>query len=71
VFVTHDALGLTPNPPRFAPQLADLATPSIAAFAEYVQQVASGQYPSSQQQYSMPPEEKAKFLHDAQTIPPA
>ena len=70
VFVTHDATGLTAHPPRFAPKLADLATPAIAAYADYVQQVASGLYPSADQQYSMPPEEKAKFLDHAATIPP-
>lgn len=70
VFVTHDALGLTAHPPRFAPRLADLASPAIAAYADYVQQVASGKYPSPDQQYSMLPEEKTKFLHDALTTPP-
>lgn len=63
VFVTHDALGLTPHPPRFAPRLADLASPSIAAYAEYVRQVLGGEYPSPEQQYSMPADERAKFLH--------
>jgi len=67
VFVTHDALGLTDHPPRFAPQLADLATPARAAFAEYVRQVVSGQYPGPDQQYDMPAEQKAKFLHDGMT----
>lgn len=62
VFVTHDALGLTPRPPRFAPHLADLASPAVAAYAEYVRQVVGGEYPSSDQQYTMPPEERAKFL---------
>lgn len=62
VFVTHDALGLTPRPPRFAPHLADLASPAIAAYAEYVRQVVGGEYPSADQQYSMPAEERAKFL---------
>lgn len=63
VFVTHDALGLSPHPPRFAPRLADLASPSIAAYAEYVRQVLGGEYPSPEQQYSMPAGERAKFLH--------
>lgn len=67
VFVTHDALGLTENPPRFAPRLGDLATPAVAAFAEYVRQVGGGEYPSPAQQYEMPADEKAKFLHAGQT----
>jgi 3-methyl-2-oxobutanoate hydroxymethyltransferase len=63
VFVTHDAVGLTPARPKFAPQLADLATPAVAAYSEYVRQVESGEYPAPQHQYSMPAEELAKFLH--------
>jgi 3-methyl-2-oxobutanoate hydroxymethyltransferase len=63
VFVTHDAVGLSPSRPRFAPQLGDLATPAKAAFAEYVKQVDSGEYPAPENQYEMSPEERAKFLH--------
>lgn len=63
VFVTHDAVGLTPARPRFVPQLADLATPAVRAYSEYVRQVESGEYPAPQNQYSMPAEELAKFLH--------
>jgi 3-methyl-2-oxobutanoate hydroxymethyltransferase len=63
VFVTHDAVGLTPAKPRFAPQLGDLATPAVAAYAEYVRQVGSGEYPGPQHQYEMQPDELAKFLH--------
>ena len=66
VFVTHDAMGLTPSAPRFAPKLGDLATPAVAAFSEYVRQVAAGEYPSPEQQYGMPSEELAKFLHDGE-----
>ena len=63
VFVTHDALGLSPSSPRFAPRLGDLAKPSLAAFAEYVRQVGSGEYPAPDQQYQMDAGERAKFLH--------
>ena len=69
VFVTHDALGLTENPPRFAPRLADLSTPAVAAFAEYVRQIVTGEYPSADQQYQMPADEKAKFLEIGKIIP--
>ena len=51
VFVTHDALGLTPKAPRFAPHLADMATPLKEAFARYVTMVASGEYPAGGQVY--------------------
>lgn len=67
VFVTHDALGLTQNPPRFAPQLADLAAPSIAAFSDFVRQVESGNYPAPEHQYGMIDGERAKFLFNGQT----
>lgn len=67
VFVTHDALGLTQSPPRFAPKLGDLAAPAVAAFAEYVRQVGSGQYPAPAQQYEMPAQERSKFLHGGET----
>jgi 3-methyl-2-oxobutanoate hydroxymethyltransferase len=63
VFVTHDAVGLTPSRPRFAPDLGDLATPARAAFAEYVRRVETCEYPAPENQYEMPPEELAKFLH--------
>jgi ketopantoate hydroxymethyltransferase len=71
VFVTHDALGLTPHPPRFAPHLAYLASPAIAAYAEYVRQVTNGEYPAAEHQYSMLPDERAKFLHKTATVAPA
>jgi 3-methyl-2-oxobutanoate hydroxymethyltransferase len=69
VFVTHDALGLTPNPPRFVPHLADLASPAIAAYAEYVRLVTTGEYPDGNQQYNMPADEKNKFLEQQETKP--
>lgn len=71
VFVTHDALGLTPQPPRFAPHLADLASPAIAAYAEYVRRVTTGEYPDSDHQYQMPADERAKFLHKTTSPTPA
>lgn len=71
VFVTQDALGLTPHPPRFAPNLADLATPAIAAYAEYVRQVTSREYPAGDHQYQMPADERAKFLHKTSSPAPA
>jgi 3-methyl-2-oxobutanoate hydroxymethyltransferase len=64
VIVTHDAMGLTPNPPRFAPRLADLATPAVAGFAQYVRQVRDGMYPSAEHEYQMEPGQRAQFLRD-------
>src|SRR5579863_10468775 len=63
VFVTHDAVGLTPAQPRFVPKLGDLATPALAAFEEYVRQIGGGQYPGPEHDYEMLPGELAKFLH--------
>jgi 3-methyl-2-oxobutanoate hydroxymethyltransferase len=51
VFVTHDALGLTPHRPRFVPDLADIASPLLAAFKNYVRQVSDGQYPAAEHNY--------------------
>ncbi len=62
VIVTHDALGLTPRPPRFVPRLGDLAAPAIECFADYVRRVREGQYPASEHNYEMPAAERQKFL---------
>ncbi len=66
VFVTHDAIGLTPNAPRFVPSLGDLAGPMKAAFGEYVRQVAAGEYPAAEHGYRMDDREKAEFLRRRQ-----
>lgn len=62
VVVTHDALNLTPSRPRFVPDLADLAGPATAAFAEFVRQVRDGSYPAPEHNYPMEPSERAKFV---------
>jgi 3-methyl-2-oxobutanoate hydroxymethyltransferase len=51
VFVTHDALALSPHRPRFVPMLGDLATPMLDAFKKYVQLVAAGKYPAPENNY--------------------
>jgi 3-methyl-2-oxobutanoate hydroxymethyltransferase len=62
VIVTHDGIGLSPHrPPRFVPQLGDIASVLKESFATYVNQVASGKYPAPEHQYEMPAEEKSKF----------
>ena len=60
VFVTHDALKLTPHAPRFVPQLADVGGIMRDAFAKYVQQVESGAYPAPEHTYAMSSETPAK-----------
>jgi 3-methyl-2-oxobutanoate hydroxymethyltransferase len=55
VFVTHDALGLTPRRPKFVPNLGDLATPMNEAFREYVRLVISGEYPAAEHNYNEKP----------------
>jgi 3-methyl-2-oxobutanoate hydroxymethyltransferase len=62
VVVTHDMLNLTQRPPKFAPQVGDLAKPMIESFQAYVRQVNSGAYPGPEHAYAMPAEEKAKFV---------
>jgi 3-methyl-2-oxobutanoate hydroxymethyltransferase len=62
VVVTHDAVGMTSNPPRFVPKLADLATPTLAAYEQYVKVIADGIYPAPQHEYEMEPAQKAEFL---------
>ena len=61
VVVSHDMLGLTPKAPKFVPVLGDVAQTLTGLFSEYVEQVASGDYPSEEHVYPMPLEEKAKF----------
>lgn len=61
VFVTQDALGLTPRPPRFVPRLGDLAGPMVRGFAEYVRRVTAGEYPAAEHNYAMPEAEKQRL----------
>jgi len=63
VIVTHDGIGLSEHRPRFAPTLGDVAQSMKAAFAAYVELVSTGRYPADQHQYSMLPEERARFLN--------
>jgi 3-methyl-2-oxobutanoate hydroxymethyltransferase len=52
VFVTHDALGLSPHRPKFVPTLGDLATPMLDAFRQYVRLVDEGKYPAPENNYA-------------------
>lgn len=51
VFVTHDALGLSPHRPKFVPTLGDVATPMLDALRSYVKMVAAGKYPAAENNY--------------------
>ncbi|HZL34066.1 MAG TPA: 3-methyl-2-oxobutanoate hydroxymethyltransferase [Tepidisphaeraceae bacterium] len=51
VFVTHDALGLTPHAPKFVPRLGNLTQPMIEYFSDYVRRVESAQYPTEEHAY--------------------
>ena len=62
VVVTHDALGLTPHRPRFVPTLIEMSQPLQEAFTAYVKNVMTGNYPTAEHDYVMPPAEKTKFL---------
>ena len=64
VVVTHDTLGLTPKPPKFAPRLGDLATPMTEFFREYVRRVTDGTYPAPEHGYAMPADQKQRFAED-------
>jgi 3-methyl-2-oxobutanoate hydroxymethyltransferase len=51
VFVTHDGLKLTAKPPRFAPELGDLATGIKNACLKYMQLINEGKYPGPEHLY--------------------
>jgi 3-methyl-2-oxobutanoate hydroxymethyltransferase len=61
VFVTSDALGFADAPARFVPKLADVATPTAAAYGEYVRRVESGEYPAAEHDYPMDQSEQAEL----------
>jgi len=67
VVVSHDTIGLTPRPPRFAPVVGDVATPLRAAFAEYARRIADGTYPGPEHAYAMQPGEAERLR--ATTMP--
>jgi 3-methyl-2-oxobutanoate hydroxymethyltransferase len=69
VVVTHDTMRLTSRPPRFAPQVGDVAGPMREALAEYVRRVTDGTYPAPEHAYVMPPAERERFLERQE--PPA
>lgn len=68
VVVMHDIAGLTSHPPRFAPAMGDLATPSKQVFAEYVRRIKSREYPGPEHTYEMPAGEREKFHRRGQAV---
>jgi 3-methyl-2-oxobutanoate hydroxymethyltransferase len=63
VVVTPDAIGLAPGRvAKFVPKLADVRPALVDAYAGYVRQVVTGQYPAPEHVYPMPPDERAKFV---------
>lgn len=67
VVVMHDLLGFSDHRPRFAPLLADIASPMRDAFSDYVRQIAEGLYPAAEHNYSMSADERRKFLASDKT----
>jgi 3-methyl-2-oxobutanoate hydroxymethyltransferase len=61
VVVTHDVLGLSARPPKFAPRLADVAAAMTEGFAAYIEHVQDGSYPAAEHAYEMPADEKERF----------
>jgi 3-methyl-2-oxobutanoate hydroxymethyltransferase len=62
VVVLQDLLRLTPQQPKFVPNVGEIAPAMKSLAGKYVQQVADGSFPSPQHTYSMPPDEKAKWI---------
>ncbi len=54
ILIAPDILGLTQgHQPKFAKRFANLADASVAAFAEFAEQVRAGRYPDSEHSYHM------------------
>ena len=71
VVVSHDAIALSPQKPRFVPALGDLATPAREMFGEYVNAIRSGDYPAVEHQYEMERGEAEKLFPSGPSGPGA
>jgi 3-methyl-2-oxobutanoate hydroxymethyltransferase len=69
VVVTHDMLNLTPRPPKFAPQLGDLASPMIECFREYMRRIETGAYPTAEHGYAMPADQRSRLAENLAASP--
>jgi 3-methyl-2-oxobutanoate hydroxymethyltransferase len=61
VLVIHDLLGLSPSPPPFAKQYANLAEAIRGAVRRYAEEVRSGAFPGPEHYWGMKPGEKEKL----------
>mmetsp|Transcript_57656 Transcript_57656/g.106586 ORF Transcript_57656/g.106586 Transcript_57656/m.106586 type:complete len:385 (-) Transcript_57656:109-1263(-) len=57
VLVCADLLGIMPSPPRFVKQYAQLGAQMAKAFADFREEVESGQFPANEHSTSMPASE--------------
>ncbi|HXK12028.1 MAG TPA: 3-methyl-2-oxobutanoate hydroxymethyltransferase [Vicinamibacteria bacterium] len=61
VLVLHDLVGLTDQPPRFAPRYADLGSAIGRAAAAFRRDVETGGFPGPEHSFTMPDDEWAAF----------
>jgi len=61
VVVLNDILGLSDVTPRFAPKLADMASPLQLAARKFIKDIQSRHYPSAEQSYLLSPEQRAEL----------
>jgi 3-methyl-2-oxobutanoate hydroxymethyltransferase len=62
VLVVHDALGLTPNPPPFTKQYANLAETIRGAVEQYAREVREGVFPDEKRYWGMKKGEYGKLI---------
>ena len=64
VLVLHDMLGIYPGQTkRHAKRYADLHSQMLAAVSEYAEDVRLGRFPSSENTFSIDPEELEKLVN--------
>eukprot|EP00930_Biecheleria_cincta_P034508 TRINITY_DN23847_c0_g1_i1.p1 TRINITY_DN23847_c0_g1~~TRINITY_DN23847_c0_g1_i1.p1 ORF type:complete len:804 (+),score=167.84 TRINITY_DN23847_c0_g1_i1:83-2413(+) len=71
VLVCDDMLGLHGSPPSFAKMFADVGKASAIAYATYIKEVRSGEFPARKHSRQMKPEEleKLRELLPAEVLP--
>jgi 3-methyl-2-oxobutanoate hydroxymethyltransferase len=68
ILVFQDMVGMTPSPPRFAKQYADLSRVIEDAASSYVHDVRDGAFPAAEHCYQMPEEELRAIRMQAESI---